>query len=455
MDLPTPLSGLRDTVRLDTSERRNVYVVSTPNGSYLRLSESAYQLLRWIDDGLTVEEITSRVNVAQTRIMTSTEVQACCDRLIARIDGFCSSSPRAASAGFTFRLRLVPARSVRTITGVLTPAFSPACVVGLGLVIGLTCVQVLRYHVRADEVAVHLFPALGLALLSLLIHEFGHATACARFGAAPHEIGAGVYFIYPAFYSNVSDAWRLTRWQRVVVDLGGIYFQLLTAAGFVGLYELTGWAPLRASLFLIVGSLVFTLNPFFKFDGYWVISDALGVTNLRDQWRRLAAAVGQRLRSGKREPLPWPPSVTAAVVLCSVVGFGLWARFALNVGPMLWHSADGYARHARPFVLMAIRRPSALTPAAVGSWILQTYLLVCALRMAWQWTLLGERWIARAHRRRVAREGAALAAAQRAVTDVAVLQNASPDHPYDPPAPYAVAPAANPTRLTTPRIESA
>ena len=41
------------------------------------------------------------------------------------------------------------------------------------------------------------------------------------------NIGFALYFIYPAFYTDVTKVWRLPRLKRAVVDLGGIYFQAI------------------------------------------------------------------------------------------------------------------------------------------------------------------------------------------------------------------------------------
>lgn len=378
------LADLHDGISLDTSEKKRAYVVKTANGSYIRLSESAYQLLIWLDQGLTSEDIAGRLNQHGVNRVACAEVNARCQRLVARLGELAALRPKSASAGFTFRFCLIPAPLVRKISSRLTGAFRTQSLVLSAAVILWAALRTSTYHLRAADTAGNIAPALMLALFSLLIHEFGHAAACARFGAEPNEIGAGAYLLYPAFYSNVSDAWRLTRWQRVTVDLGGIYFQALTAAAFVGMYEITGWRPFRASLFLIVGSFLFTLNPFFKFDGYWVISDALGVTNLRDQWRTLMTFAFHHFRHRPARPLPWPRHIAAAVVVCSICSCTLWFRFVLNVGPVLWASVHSYTISVTQAALLIIHDPSAFTVRHALGLAGQTYLFACTLTIAWQ-----------------------------------------------------------------------
>ena len=72
-------------------------------------------------------------------------------------------------------------------------------------------------------------PAWLLAVLVSIVvatafHEIGHASACRYCGARPGEMGVGVYLIWPAFYCDVTEAYRLDRRGRLRTDLGGVYF---------------------------------------------------------------------------------------------------------------------------------------------------------------------------------------------------------------------------------------
>ena len=70
---------------------------------------------------------------------------------------------------------------------------------------------------------------LGLSVASMLFHECGHAAACRYGGARPGVIGVGFYVVWPAFYTNVTDAYRLGRAGRIRTDLGGVYFNAVFA----------------------------------------------------------------------------------------------------------------------------------------------------------------------------------------------------------------------------------
>jgi putative peptide zinc metalloprotease protein len=85
----------------------------------------------------------------------------------------------------------------------------------------------------------------GLTLVSAAFHEFGHAAACRYGGATPGAMGVGLYLVWPAFYTDVDDSYRLGRAGRLRVDLGGLYFNAIFAVGIAG-WVVTGWDALPA-----------------------------------------------------------------------------------------------------------------------------------------------------------------------------------------------------------------
>ena len=121
---------------------------------------------------------------------------------------------------------------------------------------------------------------LGLTLLSTLFHECGHAAACRYGGARPGVIGMGVYVVWPAFFTNVTDAYRLGRAGRVRTDLGGVYFNAIFATGLTAVYAATGYRPLPAVVLLVHVEMLQQLLPSLRFDGYFILADLIGVPDL-------------------------------------------------------------------------------------------------------------------------------------------------------------------------------
>ena len=62
-----------------------------------------------------------------------------------------------------------------------------------------------------------------------LMHEFGHAFAAVRFGCRVSAMGVAFMVMAPMLYTDVSDTWRLTPRQRIVVDAAGVAVDLSVA----------------------------------------------------------------------------------------------------------------------------------------------------------------------------------------------------------------------------------
>jgi hypothetical protein len=160
----------------------------------------------------------------------------------------------------------------------------------------------------------HYLVVYGIVTASVLVHELGHLSACRRFRCSHGVLGFGLYMMFPVFYVDVTQTWRLPRKQRLMVDIGGVYFQLLFLGAVVLGYFTSGLASLYFAAIAINASILFNFHPVLKFDGYWVLTDALGITNLHQaaqaqfgRWLSLATGglglVGHLLRRrGARTP---------------------------------------------------------------------------------------------------------------------------------------------------------
>ena len=130
----------------------------------------------------------------------------------------------------------------------------------------------------------------------------GHAAAARYGGATPGVMGVGVYLVWPAFYTDVTDSYRLGRGGRLRTDLGGLYFNAIVAVGMTGLW----WWLRYDALLLVVATqimqMVRQLAPMVRFDGYHVLADVTGVPtstpeSSRPCWACPAVAVGRPARA--------------------------------------------------------------------------------------------------------------------------------------------------------------
>jgi len=119
-----------------------------------------------------------------------------------------------------------------------------------------------------------------LAVLSAGFHELGHAAACRYGGGTPAGMGMGIYMVWPAFYTDVTDAYRLPRRDRLRVDLGGLYFNAVVAVATMGVWLLWHVDALLLLIALQLLQMVKQLSPIIRADGYHILADATGIPDL-------------------------------------------------------------------------------------------------------------------------------------------------------------------------------
>ncbi len=168
-------------------------------------------------------------------------------------------------------------------------------------------------------------PGLFLALVAITVlsagfHEFGHAAAARYGGATPGAMGMGVYLVWPAFYTDVTDSYRLGRGGRVRTDLGGLYFNALVVLASFGVWWLTGWHAVLLLVATQILQMVRQLAPLLRFDGYHVLADLTGVPDL---YQRIGPVLRGLLPGHRHQPeatalRPWARAVVAAWVLLVV-----------------------------------------------------------------------------------------------------------------------------------------
>jgi putative peptide zinc metalloprotease protein len=112
-------------------------------------------------------------------------------------------------------------------------------------------------------------------------------------------MGVGLYLVWPAFYTDVTDAYRLPRRDRLRADLAGLYFNAIVAVVTMAI-----WLVWRADALLLLVALqvlqmVKQLSPVIRADGYHILSDATGVPDL---YTHIGPTLRRLLPRHRREP---------------------------------------------------------------------------------------------------------------------------------------------------------
>jgi putative peptide zinc metalloprotease protein len=177
------------------------------------------------------------------------------------------------------------------------------------LMVGVVSVIVIRWndlmHSFSGLFQVETLLSMWVAMVLLKVwHEMGHAYACKRLGGIVPETGVMLMVLTPCAYVDASASWSFPRRRdRLMVCLGGMYFESFVAA--VALFVWASTSPswindFAYQLFFLssVVTLGFNLNPLMRFDGYYVLSDAVGIPNLRQRAADYTNAILARVALG-------------------------------------------------------------------------------------------------------------------------------------------------------------
>lgn len=291
--------------QIDTSFLDTQWLLVTPSNRKFHVSAKASDVIEeLLDEAKSLSEIASSLSKKWNTVLAPEDVLAIIESSQWPKDLVKKTTPwdcqqaldesieergqKPLFGDFFIRFTLVPDRAVRWITSRLVGIYNRSSIFAWLLAIAYvhyrvyshiaTLPSLVEYFTLSSEQYVAAF---CLMTLTVIFHELGHATASTRFGVKPGGIGFGVYFIYPALYTELGFAWLLPRMKRAAVDVGGFYFQLIATVPIYIAFLLMGDSVYILTILSADFLIIFSLIPFFKFDGYWLLSDLLGVPNLQ------------------------------------------------------------------------------------------------------------------------------------------------------------------------------
>jgi putative peptide zinc metalloprotease protein len=190
----------------------------------------------------------------------------------------------------------------------------------------------------------HFFSLEGMLILAVAMvvtktfHELGHAYKTKSHGLEVPSMGVMLLLFFPVLYTDTSSAWRLrSRRERVWIDAAGVVAELIVAVYATLLWVFLPDGAVRSAAFMLaavtwITALFFNLNPFMRFDGYYLLADAWGIANLQPRAFKLAR---WRIREwifafGEACPERFPPWQRRMVI---VYAFLTWAyRIMVFIG---------------------------------------------------------------------------------------------------------------------------
>jgi putative peptide zinc metalloprotease protein len=128
-----------------------------------------------------------------------------------------------------------------------------------------------------------------LVCILLFFHETAHGLSCKHYGGHVHRMGFHLVYLTPAFFTDVIEAWvYATRQQRLVIIVSGVWTEMMFSAAATPIWWGTpkgSWAHEFAYKIILItglGVIFFNWNPLIKLDGYYLLTEGLGIPNLKE-----------------------------------------------------------------------------------------------------------------------------------------------------------------------------
>jgi putative peptide zinc metalloprotease protein len=314
------------------------YLLRRADGQVIALTQLLYLVASCLDGRRSAGDVATQVSGRFGRPVSADNVTYLIDTKLAPLgvlaaDGVDTAltRPDPLLLGLRLRTRMVPERLHRAVTRALRPLFWPPLVVA---------------HPEQLLVIIAISVAVGF------FHETGHATAARYGGATPGVMGVGIYLMLPVFYTDVTDSYRLPRRGGLRTDLGGLYFNVIAILTAAGIYSATHLGLLLVFIGLSQLEMIYQFLPFVRMDGYYVVSDLIGVPNL---FAYVAPVIGRavhrsdsagqarlaRLRPAARWALTAWVALTVPILALNAALLGFLAP---RIFPTMWTSAHTQSR---------------------------------------------------------------------------------------------------------------
>ncbi|MCP3873605.1 MAG: HlyD family efflux transporter periplasmic adaptor subunit [Desulfobacteraceae bacterium] len=181
----------------------------------------------------------------------------------------------------------------------------------------------------------YLYSFEGLACFAVALtmvkagHEMAHAYTAKRYGLHIPVMGVAFIIFWPILFTDTTDGWKLkTRGNRIKVSIAGVAFEITIAIFAILFWHIVPAGPVKSAMFLLatttwMATLLMNLNPFMRFDGYYVLSDFVGIPNLQPRSFTLGRWFLRRLILGIKSPCPENLSVVNKTFMV-VYAFSTW-----------------------------------------------------------------------------------------------------------------------------------
>src|SRR6266481_1238795 len=187
---------------------------------------------------------------------------------------------------------------------IYTPWFPIVSLIGVLITAGITVAP--WHEIQRDTIDFYTFSkrtwmdVLSLYTLGMFVvglHEFAHAHACKHYGGRVPAMGFALVYLLPAFFTDTTEGFvHATPHQRLIISFAGVWSEMVLCAIATPIWWGTPPGTLihNGAHFIMMMTgimcLILNWNPLIKLDGYYMLADIVGITNLKEDSTAYASA---------------------------------------------------------------------------------------------------------------------------------------------------------------------
>lgn len=294
--------------------------------TYFKINYSYYQLIELYQSKLSINSISEKLNVSDSEIVQAIEDinksidkkkrKAIKELFVLFNTNFCDLLGK--NLKFLFKKPLF-------ITLILLSSIS------------IIAHFIISPYVSIVSLNVNVVYYIIIYLFSSLFHELGHISAANKYDIRDTKLSFGVYFIWPAFFVDITQQLLLNPKKRLIINFGGLYFQLLIILSCVLVSVV--YSNIYIQSIIYINLIIFLINicPVLILDGYWIYSDLFNIDNLEKkslQFSKELFRIPQTLTKYSK-PIIFYAIIRNITVAASIIWFIYLSIFRLKYLPSL------------------------------------------------------------------------------------------------------------------------
>lgn len=279
---------LSQNISFHELSKDSYFIHQSQHDHRIKIHKDLHDLLKKVDGSKTLEELSASTKLNHEDLYKILYFDLAKYGIIEsdKISVICKKNPDYLKLSFIVIRPEFLSKITRKLKFLFRPKFAYVSLIFILIIIpGLGIISGYKSTFHSGLSPQDLLILFALSFIAVTFHEIGHAAASQNFGAKLGGIGGGFYLFTPVYFADVTDIWKLSPPKRIVVNLSGMYFELILCAIYIVIGLIFDVAILYISGWIISLRTLFNLNPFLRSDGYWILTDLSNVPNLHSASR--------------------------------------------------------------------------------------------------------------------------------------------------------------------------